>query len=223
MKKILVIGLMTSLLAGCATDEFGNPRALTNTEKGAMIGVLGGAVTGAAIDHKKRGRGALIGAIGGGLAGGAVGAYMDSQAKDLQKQLASEVSNGAISISKSGNNAIRVVMTSATAFDSNSATVKVGFHPTLNKIADMVNKYGKTTITIEGHTDSQGSDQTNLTLSEKRAEAVAEYLQTRKVANQRLTAVGRGEKEPVADNNTEAGRIRNRRVELLLEPVVDKG
>lgn len=221
MKKILVIGLIASLLAGCATDEFGNPRPLTNTEKGAMIGVLGGAAAGAAIDRKKRGRGAVIGAIGGGLAGGAVGAYMDSQAKDLQKQLATEVSNGAVTVTKLGNNSIRLVMTSATAFDSNSAVVKAGFHPTLNKISDMVNKYGKTTITIEGHTDSQGAEQTNLVLSEKRAEAVADYLQSRKVAHQRLTALGRGEKEPVADNMVEAGRLRNRRVEILLEPVVE--
>lgn len=220
MKKILLVSLIASLLGGCVTDEYGNPRGMTNTEKGAIIGVVGGAVAGAAIDHNKRGRGALIGAIGGGLAGGAVGAYMDSQAKDLQKQLAPEVSSGAITINKLGNNSIKVVMTSATAFDSNSTVVKAGFHPTLNKISEVVNKYGKTTITIEGHTDSQGSDQTNQVLSEKRAEAVADYLQSRKVAHQRLTALGRGEKEPVADNMVEAGRQRNRRVEILLEPVV---
>lgn len=222
MKKILIVSLIASFLAGCATDEFGNSRAMTNTEKGAIIGVLGGAAAGAAIDHNKRGRGALIGAIGGGLAGGAVGAYMDSQAKDLQKQLAPEVARGAISIDKRADNSIKVVMTAATAFDSNSAVVKTGFHPTLNKIADVVNKYGKTTITIEGHTDSQGSDQVNQTLSERRAVAVDEYLQANKVAPQRLTALGRGEKMPVADNGSEAGRARNRRVELLLEPVVGK-
>lgn len=222
MKKILIVSLVASFLAGCATDEFGNSRSMTNTEKGAIIGVLGGAAAGAAIDHNKRGRGALIGAIGGGLAGGAVGAYMDSQAKDLQKQLAPEVARGAISIDKRADNSIKVVMTAATAFDSNSAVVKTGFHPTLNKIADVVNKYGKTTITIEGHTDSQGSDQVNQTLSERRAVAVDEYLQANKVASQRLTALGRGEKMPVADNGSEAGRARNRRVELLLEPVVGK-
>lgn len=220
MKKTLIISLIAGLLAGCATDEFGNSRGMTNTEKGAIIGVLGGAVAGAAIDHNKRGRGALIGAVGGGLVGGGVGAYMDSQAKDLQKQLVSEVSSGAITINKLGNNSIKVVMTSATAFDSNSASVKASFHPTLNKISEVVNKYGKTSITVEGHTDSQGSDQTNLALSAKRAEAVTDYLQARKVAHQRLAAVGRGEKEPVADNMNEAGRLRNRRVELLLEPVV---
>jgi outer membrane protein OmpA-like peptidoglycan-associated protein len=111
-------------------------------------------------------------------------------------------------------------MTSATAFDTNSTAVKAGFHPTLNKIAEVVNKYGKTSITIEGHTDSVGSDQANQVLSEKRAQAVQEYFESHKVASQRLTAVGKGEKEPVADNSNEAGRQRNRRVELLLEPVV---
>lgn len=222
MKKILIISLITSFLAGCATDEFGNSRSMTNTEKGAIFGVLGGAAAGAAIDHNKRGRGALIGAIGGGLAGGAVGAYMDSQAKDLQKQLAPEVARGAISIDKRADNSIKVVMTAATAFDSNSAVVKTGFHPTLDKISDVVNKYGKTTITIEGHTDSQGADQANQVLSEKRALAVQDYLQANKVAGQRLSALGRGEKVPMADNGSEAGRARNRRVELLLEPVVGK-
>ncbi len=222
MKKILIVSLVASLLAGCATDEFGNSRAMTNTEKGAIIGVLGGAAAGAAIDHNKRGRGALIGAIGGGLAGGGVGAYMDSQAKDLQKQLAPEMARGAITVDKRGDNSIKVVMTAATAFDSNSAVVKSGFHPTLDKISDVVNKYGKTTIAIEGHTDSQGSDQANQVLSEKRALAVQDYLQTNKVASQRLSAFGRGEKEPVADNGSEAGRARNRRVELLLEPVIAK-
>lgn len=220
MKKILIVSLIASFLAGCATDEFGNSRSLTNTEKGAMIGVLGGAVAGAAIDRNKRGRGALIGAIGGGLAGGAVGAYMDSQAKDLQKQLAPEVASGAISITKLGDHSIRVVMTAETAFDTNSALVKPGFYPSLNKIAEVVNRYGKTTIAIEGHTDSQGSDAFNQSLSEKRAVAVQDYLLASKVASQRLSAVGRGEKEPVADNAAEFGRARNRRVELLLEPVV---
>lgn len=220
MKKILIVSLLASFLAGCVTDEFGNSRPMTNTEKGAIFGVLGGAAAGAAIDHNKRGRGALIGAIGGGLVGGGVGAYMDSQAKDLQKQLASEVSSGAITIDQLGDHSIKVVMTAATSFDSNSTVVKSGFHPTLNKISSIVNKYGKTTISIEGHTDSQGSDQANQLLSEKRALAVESYLESNKVAPQRLTAVGRGENMPVADNGSEAGRARNRRVELLLEPVV---
>jgi len=220
MKKYLIISLLASFLAGCATDEFGNSRAWTNTEKGALIGVVTGAAAGAAIDHKKRGRGALIGAVGGGLAGAGVGAYMDSQAKDLKKQLAGEVANGAITVDKLGDHSIKVVMTSATAFDTNSTGLKSGFHPTLNKIAEVVNKYGKTSITIEGHTDSIGSDQANQTLSEKRAEAVQDYLVGRKVAQQRLAAIGKGEKEPIADNINEAGRQRNRRVEMLLEPVV---
>ena len=219
MKKILIMRLIAGLLTGCVTDEYGNPRSLTNTETGAIIGVIGGAAAGAAIDRNKRGRGALIGAIGGGLAGGAIGAYMDNQAKDLQKQLAPEMANGAILIEKRADHSIKVVMSAATAFDTNSDMVKAGFHPTLDKISKVVNQYGKTTILIEGHTDSIGSDQANQVLSEKRAEAVENYFLSRKVAPQRLTAIGRGEQLPIASNVNEAGRTQNRRVELLLEPV----
>mgnify|MGYP001020510091 FL=1 len=96
-KQTLAIALIATLAtAGCATDEYGNSRNYTNAEKGAMMGAIGGAVVGAAVNHNNRGKGALIGAVGGGLAGGAVGHYMDTQQKDLQKVLAPEVSNGSI-------------------------------------------------------------------------------------------------------------------------------
>ena len=112
--------------------------------------------------------------MGGGLAGTAVGAYMDKQRQELQKVLAPEVQAGNISVQAAANNAIKITMTSATAFDTNSSNVKPGFNATMDKIAKVVNVYGKTTIAIVGHTDSQGSDEYNQTLSQKRAEAVAE-------------------------------------------------
>lgn len=222
-KQTLAIALIATLAsAGCATDEYGNSRSYTNAEKGAMMGAIGGAVVGAAVNHNNRGKGALIGAVGGGLAGGAVGHYMDTQQKDLQKVLAPEVSNGSIDIDKNPDNSLLVSMTSATAFDSGSYALKPGFYPVLDKIAKVLNTYGKTSLTIVGHTDNVGSDASNQTLSDRRADAVEAYLKTRNVAPQRLTSYGRGESSPRASNNTESGKALNRRVEILIVPVVQE-
>lgn len=219
MKQGISLALIATIfVAGCAADGSG----MTKTGQGAVIGALGGAVLGAAINHKNRGKGALIGAVGGGLAGTAVGAYMDKQRQELQKVLAPEVQAGNISVQAAANNAIKITMTSATAFDTNSSNVKPGFNATMDKIAKVVNVYGKTTIAIVGHTDSQGSDEYNQTLSQKRADAVAEQFRARRVIDERLDARGLGESSPIASNDTEAGRVQNRRVELYVEPVVAK-
>lgn len=208
---------VASGLGGCASPS----GTYTNTQKGAVIGALGGAAIGAAVNHRNRGKGALIGAVGGGLAGAGVGAYMDSQRKDLEKYLAPEVQNGQINISKRADNTLVVTMTSNTAFDTNSSVLKPGFTPSLDKIAKVVNTYGKTTLTIVGHTDNVGSDASNQTLSERRAQSVVDYLQAKKVLADRLDAYGKGEKEPVASNDTESGRQLNRRVEIWIVPIVE--
>lgn len=219
--KTLLLLISTTLLAtGCATDEYGRSRNLNYTEKGAIIGTLGGAAAGAAINHKNRGKGALIGAIGGGLAGAGIGAYMDRQARDFQGQLAPQIQAGNISVLKRADNSILVTMTNATAFDTGSAVIKPGFYPTLGKIAAIVNQYGKTTLAISGHTDATGSDRINIPLSENRAQSVNSYLLGRNVAPQRLSSYGMGASQPRASNATEAGRQLNRRVEILIEPVV---
>lgn len=206
-------------LSACATNDLGEKRDFKNSELGAMIGVVGGAVAGAAINHNNRGKGALIGAIGGGLAGGGIGYYMDSQAKDLQKQLAPEIQRGDITVQKLGDQSLLVSMTSNTGFDTNSSVLKSGYTPTLDKIAKVVNQYGKTTISIVGHTDSTGSVSVNQSVSERRAQAVEDYFVSRNVNRIRLDSAGRGKAEPRASNDTEAGRSLNRRVELRIVPV----
>ena len=225
MNKFLTASLCCAIAlttASCATDDFGNKRPLTNTEKGAMIGVGAGALVGylARKDHK--GKGALIGAVGGGLAGGAVGAYMDSQRKDLEKALAAEVGSGAITIEKKDKDTLMVTMTAHTSFDSNSSDIKPAFHSTLDKIADVLVRYGKTYLVIIGHTDNVGTTEYNQALSERRSGAVREYLQNQGVVPQRLEALGKGEGEPRAANTKEEGRSLNRRVEILVEPVVNE-
>lgn len=222
IRTLTVAGLIGVLgMTGCATDQTGGSTPRTNTQKGAVIGAIGGAVAGAAIGHRNRGKGALIGAVGGGLAGAGVGAYMDSQRKDLQKVLASEVQSGQIEIAKQADNSLLVRMTSATAFDTNSSDLKSGFLPTLDRIANVVNTYGKTTLTIVGHTDNVGSDAYNQSLSERRAQSVVGYLQSRNVLSDRLDSYGKGEKEPRASNDNESGRQLNRRVEIWIVPIVE--
>jgi outer membrane protein OmpA-like peptidoglycan-associated protein len=193
---------------------------LTDSEKGALIGAAGGAVLGAVAYSGNRSKGALLGVIGGGLAGSAVGAYMDNQRRDLQKFLAPEISSGQARVERLANDVLRITMTNQTAFDTNSATIKPGFDSTMDKVAEVLVRYGKTTLTVAGHTDNVGSAQYNQKLSERRALAVAQYLEGRKVAPERLSTVGKGESVPIQPNTTEAGRQANRRVEIYVQPVV---
>lgn len=210
------------LLSACATtNDVGDSRPLSKTQKGAIIGTASGAVLGAVINHRNRGKGALIGAVGGGLTGAGVGYYMDRQAQDLQKQLQPEIQRGDISIEKrASDNALLVSMTANTGFDTNSTELKSGYLPTLDKISYVLNQYGKTTVTVIGHTDNVGADDYNQRLSERRAQALMDYFASRKVHPVRLESYGRGESEPRASNASESGRQLNRRVELWILPVV---
>lgn len=220
MKKVIVGCLVGSIgLGGCVMGERGAP--LTDSEKGALIGAAGGAVLGAVAYGGNRSKGALIGVIGGGLAGSAVGAYMDNQRRDLQKYLAPEISAGQARVDRLANDVLRITMTSQTAFDTNSTQIKPGFHSTMDKVAEVLVRYGKTTLTVAGHTDNVGTAQYNQQLSERRALSVAQYLESRHVNPVRLSTVGKGESIPIESNATEAGRQANRRVEIYVQPVVD--
>ena len=213
MKKISTAVVVAVALAGC--DSI--PTSYTN--QGVAIGAVSGAVLGATAYSGNRSRGAIIGAIGGGLAGGAVGTYMDNQKRDLEKNLAKEIQTGEARVDKMPNDVVRITMTSNTAFDTNSTTIKQGFYTTMDKVADVMTRYGKTTLTVVGHTDNVGTDKYNQDLSQRRAYSVAQYLESKKVNPVRLATAGKGESEPVASNNTEAGRQQNRRVEIYVEPV----
>jgi outer membrane protein OmpA-like peptidoglycan-associated protein len=207
MKKHLLTAIAASVaLAACAD------RQLTYTESGAVVGAMA--------YKKDRTKGAVVGAVGGGLAGGAVGAYMDSQKRDLEKNLAPEIRAGQARVEKLPNDVVRVTMTNQTAFETDSATIKPGFQSTMDKLADVVVRYGKTTLVVVGHTDNVGTAGYNQRLSERRANSVAQYLESHRVNAMRLAIAGKGESEPVQPNSTESGRQANRRVEIYLEPVV---
>jgi len=217
MKAFLALVLAVVAVTGCAME--GN-RPMTRAESGALIGALGGAVVGAMAYKKNRTKGAVVGAVGGGLAGVAVGSYMDSQRRDLEKNLAPEIQSGQARVQKLSDQVVLVTMTSQTAFDTDSSAIKPGFHSTLDKLADVVVRYGKTTLTVVGHTDNVGSNDYNQKLSERRALSVAQFLESRRVNGMRLATAGKGETQPVASNVAEAGRQANRRVEIYVEAVV---
>ena len=221
MKRNLISMLVAgALLAGCGDIPKPSDRPLENWEGGALIGAGIGAVVGAVAYSKDRTKGAVLGAVGGGLAGGAVGAYMDSQRKDLEKSLAKEIQAGQARIDALPNHVVRVTMTNQTAFETNSSDIKPGFETTMSKIADVVVRYGKTSLTVVGHTDNVGSNDYNQKLSERRSHAVAQYLERKRVDPVRLAISGKGETAPIASNATESGRQANRRVEIYVEPVV---
>jgi len=218
-KRAAIAATVSLLVSGCASDGSG----MTETGQGAAIGTAAGAALGALIGSQgaNAGRGALIGAVGGALLGGMAGAYMEQQRKDFEKALAQEISAGAIRVEKLPNDELRVGMTGETSFEVDSDQIKPGFNSTMDKIAKIVNKYGKTALVVAGHTDNTGSAGHNQELSERRADSVERYLEGRRVLPQRISAAGFGLSEPIATNDTEAGRRLNRRVDITIVPLTE--
>ena len=217
-KGIAIAATASILFSGCASDG-----TMTETGKGAAIGTVSGAALGAAIGSfsGNAGRGALIGAVGGALAGGMVGAYMENQRKDFEKALAPEISAGVIRVQKLPNDQLLVGMTGETSFEVDSDQIKPGFNSTMDKISGIVNKYGKTELKVAGHTDNTGSAQHNQALSERRAGSVQRYLEGDGVAPQRIYAAGYGKNQPIASNDSDAGRRLNRRVDITIVPITE--
>lgn len=211
-KTAAVLAATTLMLSGCVTDATTGQSKLSKT---AMIGA-GAAVTCGiigAISHG--GKGARNSALACGAVGAGVGGYMDYQEKLLREKL----QNSEIEVSRQGDE-IKLTMPSGVTFATNSAVLNESAIGSLNEVAGVLAQYNETTITVEGHTDITGNDSINQPLSERRAQAVAQYLNSKGVAATRITQIGYGSKRPVADNNTEAGRAQNRRVEIKINPQV---
>lgn len=186
------------------------------TRTGAGIGAAAGAVIGL-LTHGDKFDNALIGAALGGIAGGAIGNYQDRQEQKLRQQMAG---TGVQVVRKDDN--ITLNMPGGITFLSNSSDVRAESYPILDKVAATLNEYHETLVEAAGHTDSTGSAEYNQKLSERRANSVAAYLESRGVDAKRLIVVGDGEKDPIASNDTPAGRQQNRRVELTIVPVAKK-
>lgn len=214
--QIVAAALVSFTLAACTTtNPFTGEKEMNNTSQGAMWGALGGALLGAAVADKEDRKDRMLKGAGiGAVAGGSVGYYMDKQEDKLRQQL----QGTGVSVSRDGDNII-LNMPSNITFDTDSYSLKPRFHDTLDSVILVLNEYPSTLITVMGHTDSTGSEQYNQNLSQQRALSVANYLSNKGVAQQRLAASGYGEAFPVAPNDTEAGRAKNRRVEIQLEPV----
>lgn len=188
----------------------------------AKIGAATGAVVGAVIgDQVSDGKGKYYGAAVGAVAGAAVGHQMDKQQEALQKQLAEETRRKELSIVRMSEDTLRVGIASDVSFDVDSAEIKFNARQTYDKIAGVLKDYPASIIHVVGHTDSDGTDQHNQGLSERRASAVASLLASNGVPSSRLRTEGRGEREPIASNSTAEGKRRNRRVDIVIKTVVE--
>lgn len=215
MKKHILGGIATAaLVAGCTNADDPNRKAKT----GAAIGAITGAVIGHQLDSSS---GRYVGAIVGGAAGAGIGHYMDNQQAEFERELAQEQQANQLEIERMKDDTLKLTLDSEVSFDFNKYEIKPAFHDSLDKLAAVINKYDRTVVHVVGHTDSVGSDSYNQRLSEKRAESVVSYLLRKGVRYDRLHASGKGESEPRATNDTEAGRQLNRRVEIFIKPIVE--
>lgn len=207
-RNLVLVCLSTTMFVGCST--------MNKATKGGLLGSGAGAAIGAGIGAVFGGKkGAAIGAISGAAVGGAtgviIGKKMDKQAEELRNSIP-------------GAQVVRVGEGIDVVFDkdggiyfgSNKAVVNADTKSTLDKLGAVLNKYPDTNLFIDGHTDSDGSEEHNLKLSLSRANAVADYLKAHGVPADRFTIKGEGESIPVADNSTAQGKAKNRRVELAI-------
>lgn len=198
------------LLTSCESVQNANSQ-----QKGTAIGAAAGAVLGGVLGNnlgkgKNAPAGAVLGGIVGGVAGNVIGRNMDKQAKEIKETLP-----GA-EVERVGEG-IRVTMKeNMVNFGFDSSELTSAAKANLNKLALVLKNNLDTNINIYGHTDSRGTDEYNLSLSDRRAAAVKSYLISQGVASGRMITMGVGEKEPVASNDTDAGRADNRRVEFAI-------
>ncbi|KQT34188.1 MULTISPECIES: OmpA family protein [unclassified Methylophilus] len=211
MHKIITVSVLTAAISmsGCANMS----ETQKGTAKGAGIGAAAGGVVGAVAGG---GKGAAIGAaIGAGA--GAIAGNIWSKKMEAQKQEMEQATAGTgVAVTKTGDNQLKLEIPSDISFDKGKADIKPNFRPILDKFASGLQNNPAARINIIGHTDSSGSDAVNDPLSVNRAASARKYLSERGIATSRITIDGRGSHEPVAANDTEANRAKNRRVEIFV-------
>lgn len=200
--RVAVAGLVL-MGAGCSS--------LSGKEKGAIIGAATGGAVGGIIGNNNgsTAKGVIIGAVVGGVAGAIIGNQMDKQAKELEQNIPGAT------VERVGEG-IQVTFASGLLFGFDSDVVKGDARSNLNELANSLDKYDGSNLLIVGHTDAVGSEAYNEDLSERRAESAANYLISHGVDRDRIGTRGRGETEPVASNETDSGRSKNRRVEVAI-------
>ncbi len=200
-RSLLIAAASAAGLSGCAT------RAQT----GAVIGAGGGAVAGGVIGKVagSTAKGAIIGAVVGGAAGAIIGHQMDKQARELKQNIPGAT------VERVGEG-IQVTFDSGLLFGFDSSVIRGEAQTNLHELANSLGRYPGTDLVIIGHTDRLGSTEYNQALSERRANSAATYLMSQGVSGSRTVTSGLGETEPIASNETEAGRQTNRRVEVAI-------
>lgn len=205
-KTLIALTVAVTLTTGCVSTA-------NNTQKGAAIGAVIGAIAGKGTGDNDKKR-YVWGAALGALAGGAIGAYMDKQEEEFRKELA----DSGVDVYREGDS-IRLSIPGNITFTTGKSSIVTDFYPVLNDVAKVLNRYEKTRLSIEGHTDSVGDEQYNQALSMQRANSVATYLTSVSVTTDRLQTIGFGESQPVVGNATAQERQQNRRVELRVIPM----
>ncbi len=214
---VLASATILTILPGCNTTK-----KMNNKQKGATVGAASGAAIGGVIGNNvgKKGNtvlGALIGAVVGGVAGGLIGDKMDRQAEAIKNEVpgaqVTRVEEG-INITfdeknPDGSNA-------GVFFPTNEYGISANSKLSLDKLVKIFNQYPETNILVEGHTDNVGTSPYNLSLSQRRADAVGDFLKANGIKSQRLTIKWYGETQPKANNTSDAGRATNRRVEFAV-------
>jgi outer membrane protein OmpA-like peptidoglycan-associated protein len=196
-----------SILAACASSSY-EP----NTARDPGVGAATGAALGALLHSSNRTHGAVAGAAIGALGGYVWSTQMEKQKKEMEQATAGT----GVQVTQTPDNQLKLEVPSDISFDVGRADIKPNFAPILDRFAQTLNQNPGTTVRIVGHTDSTGSDAINNPLSVNRAASTRNYLTARGVDAQRIAIDGRGSQQPIADNSTEAGRARNRRVEIFV-------
>lgn len=209
LKSLSCVALSIAVLSGCANMS----ETQKGTAQGAGIGAVGGALIGAALGGSK---GAATGAVLGGAAGAGGGYIWSKKMQDQKAAMEKATAGTGVAVTQTTDNRLKLDIPSDVSFDTGRSAIKPNFGPILNQFATSLNQNVVTTVTIIGHTDSTGSDAINNPLSVDRAEAARDYLVSRGVARNRISTDGRGAREPIADNNTQQGRDKNRRVEIYV-------
>jgi len=203
MTSLITLALMGSVvLTGCET--------MTTQQKGVGGGAAIGAIAGQVIGKDKKAT-----AIGAAL--GALGGYVWSrQMEDKKRQMEAATAGTGTEVTQTADNQLKLSIPNDISFASGKSDIQARLKPILDQFAQGVNQQGSMEVKIIGHTDSTGSDAINNPLSMRRAESARDYLVSRGVAASRISTEGRGSREPIADNATEAGRARNRRIDIYL-------
>jgi len=195
----------------CVSIAFVVGCGASNAVKGGAIGAGAGGAVGGVVGYKlgNTAVGAIIGAAVGGTAGVLIGRHMDKQAEEMRR----DMENARIERIGEG---IKITFESGILFDTDSAELLADARANIESLATILKKYPDTNILVEGDTDSTGTEEYNQALSERRAQAVANYQQNLGIPGSRISTVGLGELNPIASNGTEYGRQQNRRVEIAI-------